>query len=228
VNRSSVVVPVRLVARGRAVQSTSRVLTMEGVFVRCLAPPLPGVDVQLRLYLPDGQPEDLEGQVVRAPGQREQGCQVEFKQLSEKQHARLTRLLAPPMLQPGAKSSGASDHRSTVRVPAQLRVRFESLDAVTEQFTTDLSAGGMFVQSDQPPAYGSEVTLAIELPGEEKPIQCRALVVHRVSPEDARNGDGSSARRISGVGIQFLDADDRFREQIDGYLARAQGLTPIE
>jgi len=40
-------------------------------------------------------------------------------------------------------------------------------------------------------------------------------VMHRVTAEDAER-DGT----VAGAGVQFLDADDRFRERIDAYLKR--------
>ena len=57
------------------------------------------------------------------------------------------------------------------------------------------------------------VDVVLELPGGE-PIQGKALVVHRVTPEEARG------RQVDpGIGVQFVHGDDRFRERVDQFLA---------
>ena len=50
--RKSMAFPVRFVAEGQSVQTTSRDLDEESVFVRCVEPPEVGERVVLRLYLP--------------------------------------------------------------------------------------------------------------------------------------------------------------------------------
>src|SRR5205809_7319095 len=50
--RKTMVFPVRFVAEGQTVQSTSRDLDEESVFVRCVEPPDRGDRVVLRMYLP--------------------------------------------------------------------------------------------------------------------------------------------------------------------------------
>jgi uncharacterized protein (TIGR02266 family) len=271
VSRAVLVLPVRLSVGSRVVQTTTRTVSAAAVYIRCVAPPAPGTAVALRLYLPDGGPEDFDGVVVDAPGEPGPGCKVELKDPTAAQRARITQVLQPPMLErtpslgvPAVKALAASarqsvlvtpppeptpalgvpaasqqpaahpgspepvrlpgpEHRVLVRVPVQLKVRFDSVDAVVDQLAINLSAGGMFIRADPPPPLGAEVTLAIDLPGETEPLFCRAQVAHRVTREEAR-----STGQITGVGVQFLDADDRFRTQIDGYIARAQGLTPLE
>src|SRR3954470_16437968 len=50
--RKAMAFPVRFVAEGQTVQTTSRDLDEDGVFVRCVEPPNEGERVVLRLYLP--------------------------------------------------------------------------------------------------------------------------------------------------------------------------------
>jgi Tfp pilus assembly protein PilZ len=62
--------------------------------------------------------------------------------------------------------------------------------------------------------------VSIELPpgasGERRPIEVQAEVVHRVTPDEAK-----ATGRPAGVGVQFVGADDSFRERLDAFLARA-------
>ena len=111
--------------------------------------------------------------------------------------------------------SSAGRDRATLRFDAALRVRFETLREVAGELAINVSAGGMFVRTDRPPQLLELVVLTIELPGEPEPVRVRGQVVHRVTREEGR-----MTGRRAGAGIQFIEADDRFREQLDAYLAR--------
>ena len=259
--RRNLVVPVRLSHGGRVVQTTTRSVTTAEVLIRCVAPPLPGTYVELRLYLPDGGPEDLRGTVADAPQDDGPSCRVELTGLTEEQRQRLERAVAPPVLArtpltgagpvvPGRPLSSrptpaqlpvlshptptmtpvavkrvaapsAGDQRALTRVPVRLKVSFETVEELADQLAVNLSSG-MFVRCNPPPALGAEVVLSIALPGSWPPLLCRAVVTHRVVPEQAR-----TTGQITGAGVQFLDADDRFRAEIDRYVALVQGLTPL-
>ncbi len=312
-NRAVIVVPVRLAFGTRALQSTSRALDEDGLFVRCVAPPPLGSAVSVRLYLPDGPPEDIQCVIVPEHELREVGCRVRFTGLTQQQRARILRLIAPPMLRPmraatfapppasplppstlptaaarpprpvssppasaspsappaapsaQAPSSGAApaplvrpssapppvnpsrpappashsapdapgaplrsplariELRALSRVPVQLKVRFESIDALAERLALDISAGGMFVRAEHPPLVGEEVQLLFALPGDElPPLTCRALVVRRIAEEEGR-----LTGRSPGCGVQFIDASDSFRARLDAWLLQAQGLTEL-
>jgi len=230
VTPATIVIPVRLVIGTRVLQSSSRALDMEGLFVRCVEPPLPGVRVHVRLYLPDGPPEDVVGRVEPERVLREVGCRVQFTQLTPAQRERLGRLVVPVELQPQSPAqprrspSAQMEMRALPRIPVQLRVRFENLEVVPGPQGLDLSAGGMFVRCDDPPGLEQEVQLLFELPGDARPpLACRAQVVRRVTREEAR-----FPVRSPGVGVQFIDADDSFRERLDAWLARAQRLPSAE
>jgi type IV pilus assembly protein PilZ len=106
-----------------------------------------------------------------------------------------------------------SDLRSTPRYAATLRTRFASVEALREEVSHNVSAGGMFIRTDRPPPLREVVRLSIELPGESVPLEVLAEVMHVVRPEQA------TAHLPAGVGVQFVQADDRFREQLDRYLA---------
>ena len=51
-DRTPIVFPIRFATRNLAVQTTTRDLSRDGVFVRCLEPPAAGTEVKLKLYLP--------------------------------------------------------------------------------------------------------------------------------------------------------------------------------
>ena len=235
-----VVLPIRYAAGLLATQGTTRALTQERVFIRSLARPHEGARLQLRLYLPFGAPEDLLAIVsARPPPEGETGFWADFDRPAQSARARIAFLLQPPRLpfEPGSPAppiaaetpapvarllppppppiSFSSDHRSTTRFEANLRVRFQTVEEVADELAVNVSAGGMFVRTDLPPQLRELVLITIELPGEPEPVQVRGQVVHRVTREEGR-----MTGRRAGAGIQFIEADDRFREQLDAYLAR--------
>jgi uncharacterized protein (TIGR02266 family) len=105
------------------------------------------------------------------------------------------------------------DRRATARYPARFAVRFRSVDEFKREYATNISAGGVFIRTEAPPEMSSVIDVELELPG-GNPVQGKALVVHRVSAEEA------ARRNVEpGVGVQFVEADDRFRERIDRFVA---------
>lgn len=103
----------------------------------------------------------------------------------------------------------------------QLLVRCETWGEFVALYATDVSQGGMFVVTDDPPPVLSEVELRLVLPeGHEMPL--RARVVHMIEPTQAAH-----ARREPGVGIELIGLDGPTREQIHQLVefARWQGTS---
>ncbi len=106
--------------------------------------------------------------------------------------------------------SSSPNRRSFPRHRARFLVRFESVQEFVLQYAANISAGGVFINTDFPPAMESVITVSLELPGGSAPVTARAQVVHRVTPEQA-----AATHTDAGAGVQFIDADDAFREGID-------------
>ena len=91
------VLPVRFSAATRAVQTTTRELSEEGVFVRCLEPPAVGSQVILKIYLPGfsaaaefvGLVSETETVAAAA------GFWADFVSASHDAHERLVQVLRP-------------------------------------------------------------------------------------------------------------------------------------
>lgn len=100
--------------------------------------------------------------------------------------------------------------RNAKRYPTsqQLLVRCESWGEFVALYATDVSQGGMFIVTDDPPPVLSEVEIRMVLPeGHEMPL--RARVVHVIEPAQAAH-----ARREPGVGIELIGLDAAKRAQI--------------
>lgn len=102
-----------------------------------------------------------------------------------------------------------------------LLVRCESWGEFVALYASDVSQGGMFIVTEDPPAVMSEVDVQLTLPeGHEIPL--RARVVHVIDPAQA-----AYARREPGVGVEFVGLDANKRAQIHQLIefARWQGTS---
>ena len=218
--RAPFVFPIRFATRNAAVQTTTRELSSSGVYVRCLEPPALGTPVGMKLYLPgsaDGL--DLDGVVrERSRPEEEAGFWAEFSGIQPHQRAQIGEVLARRERASVAKPIGAVNvqplddpRRAFPRHPARFAVRFATVQDFVLEYAANISAGGVFVQTDAPLPLKTVVRVEMELPGSAEMVPARGVVVHRVTPEEA-----AARGAIAGMGVQFMDADDAFRERIDG------------
>jgi uncharacterized protein (TIGR02266 family) len=222
--RAPIVFPVRVASGTSVVQTTTREVSVDGLFICSLRPPKPGTQVSLKLYLP-GAPNGEEAvAVVRewrpAP---EGGYWAEFVNLPGSLRSGIAGLLerraraaasgpgAPIGAIPVArKAPGDDPRRAFPRVEARFRVRFGNVQDFVLEYAANISAGGVFVETESPPDLRSVVTVTMELPDGGSPVEAKGIVVHRVLPQDAK-----ARKTAPGVGVQFVDSTDEFRERID-------------
>jgi type IV pilus assembly protein PilZ len=106
----------------------------------------------------------------------------------------------------------AKDRRSHPRVLKSLRVKFPSLKVLQEDYSQDISSGGMFIQSQTPRPLGEKILIVLVHPDTKEELKLKGKVV-RKSQEDP--SDPSS---ISGMGIKFIDIDDKKQKAINIFL----------
>ncbi len=113
------------------------------------------------------------------------------------------------------------NRRTFPRYRARFAVRFQSVQDFVLEYAANISAGGVFVGTDFPPEMDSVITVVLELPDGGPPVTCKAQVVHRVSKEQA------AERGVeAGAGVQFVEADDTFRERIDQTISQILDKVP--
>src|SRR4051794_35621655 len=103
--RKAMTFPVRFVAERQSVQSTSRDLDEESVFVRCVEPPRVGERVVLRLYLPGIAAGDtIHAEVTESGGE---GFRAKFGEIGDEARGHIAAALrkgpaavAAPMVEP--------------------------------------------------------------------------------------------------------------------------------
>ena len=223
--RTPIVFPVRFATDEAAVQTTTRELSVRGVLVRCLMPPPLGVALEMLLYLPGAsEPLEMSAVVKRHAELEDPGFWAEFIDVGDAEREQIAEVIArrnraSEAVPIGAMAlhphpQGEDPRRAFPRFNAQFAVRFASVQDFVLEYAANISAGGVFVHTEQPPPLKSVVQVEMELPGGGPPVPARGLVVHRVTKEEAEQKG-----TLPGVGVQFMDADDEFRQRIDAAIA---------
>ena len=219
------VVPVRFSGGGLSMQTTSSRIGGDGVFVRCLVSPKEGARVRVALTLPgSARPLEAEGTVTdraqgNAPG-KESGFWVRFEALSREAQAALDALLrdrgiepSPPSAAkpaPGAPAAPLRTPRGFPRVQTRLQVGWSSPREFLVAYSENISRGGIFVATQNPPPVREMVELLLELPDGQAPAKTNAEVVQCVTAEQAQ-----ATGKTAGAGLQFIGGDEDFRRRVD-------------
>lgn len=98
------------------------------------------------------------------------------------------------------------ERRRAERASLVVRVEYSTIDEFFFEFSRDINQGGLFIETTQPLALDSEVTLRFNLPGGDSTIETVGRVV-RTSAGD--EGDPP------GMGVEFDQLRDEDRVRID-------------
>jgi type IV pilus assembly protein PilZ len=221
--RAPIVFPIRVASGPAVVQTTTREVSADGVFVCSLRPPKPGTQISLKLYLPGApQAEEVTAVVREWRSAPEGGYWAEFVNPPQTLRDRVDELLqrrARAAASGGPLPIGSvalarkpldDPRRAFPRVETRFGVRFGNVQDFVLEYAANISAGGVFVQTENPPELHAVVTVIMELPDGGKPVEAKGVVVHRVPPQDAK-----ARNTPCGAGVQFVDSSDEFRERID-------------
>jgi len=190
------VIPVRYVARGQVLQTTSTALSPEAVHVRSARPPEQGLFVGLQLYFPhSAEPLARSGVVSQVTTGANSGFWARFSE--DEGRDRMAVLLA--------RQRDTGD-----RVCARFHTNLEATLRLGGRLVfsgqiTNISQSGGFMRLESLPPLGTVADLDVKLPGQSVHDCVHAYVVH-LAP-----------RR--GIGLQFIGASDMFQTHLDQYLA---------
>jgi uncharacterized protein (TIGR02266 family) len=104
--------------------------------------------------------------------------------------------------------------RKNIRYNASLKVTFESKEQLIHGYTQNISKGGIFVATETSFLPESKLKLLLSLPNSSKDVKVTGMVVHTVSPEQAKL---TGTDRIPGLGIQFLEFKEDGEMVLDSY-----------
>ena len=213
--RKAMAFPVRFVTNGQAVQTTSRDLDDGSVFVRCVEPPEEGERVVLRLYLPGLAAEDTIQAVVRERliEGRDAGFRACFEDLTPETLGHIRTALASGAAAgasaPEAHARAGENRRLLPRYLDRFRVTLSTGQHRAQREALNLSASGLFIQTEVPPPMDEIVQIILELSDGQPPAEAQGIVLRRVLPGGAEP---------AGAGVQFIGAGDSFRARLDAYL----------
>src|SRR5215468_1942347 len=103
------------------------------------------------------------------------------------------------------REKSGRERRRSDRVELMVRVDYKTVDELFSEFARNINEGGLFVETDTPPALGASVALEFQIPGSDEPIQVMGRVV-RVCDVSHREGPG--------MGIEFENLDSQSRDLI--------------
>ena len=103
--------------------------------------------------------------------------------------------------------------RRAARLQHELPVAYRSVGSFLTDWATNISQGGMFINTRSPLPVGTEVRILIQLPMVEFPVGLSGRVTRVAERDDA-------ASVVPGMGIEFTDVDPAHREQLEAFVRR--------
>jgi uncharacterized protein (TIGR02266 family) len=103
--------------------------------------------------------------------------------------------------------------RRAARLHHEIPVAYRSVGSFLTDWATNISHGGLFINTRKPLPIGTAVKLLIQLPGASFPYQLQGRVT-RVSEYD------NHANMVPGMGIEFTDVDEAKRREIASFVDR--------
>jgi len=117
------------------------------------------------------------------------------------------------------REPGTKDDRQAQRVPVQLLVDYHANGNYLFDFCKDLGTGGVFIETKNPLASGSTVSLTFTLPDSKETLETKGRVIWVQSEVPEKNA-------TAGMGVQFEGFDNHQRKLLEEFVARyhAEGL----
>jgi len=103
--------------------------------------------------------------------------------------------------------------RGSVRVKARLKVRFKDMDSFINEYTHNISKGGLFIRTNKPCNLRDRVEVMLILPETGEEVSAVGEVIHIITPEQA------SEQTPAGMGIQILEWASGAQDKIEKFIA---------
>lgn len=109
--------------------------------------------------------------------------------------------------------------RQSERLQHELLVAYRTVDGFITDWATNISRGGIFINTRKPLAVGTTVRLIISLPDAQFPFDLTGKVM-RVHEFD------NAANQVPGMGIEFVDVDEDKKTRIEKFVDRLREELP--
>lgn len=103
--------------------------------------------------------------------------------------------------------------RRAPRLHNAIPVAYKSVGSFLSDWATNISHGGLFINTRKPLAVGTVVRILIQLPGASFPCELAGRVT-RMAEFD------NHANTVPGMGIEFTGLDDAKKQEIDAFVQR--------
>jgi len=105
------------------------------------------------------------------------------------------------------------NQRRAARLHHEIPVAYRSVGSFLSDWATNISHGGLFINTRKPLPVGTAVKILVQLPGASFPFELAGRVT-RVTQFD------NKANMVPGMGVEFTDVDDAKRKQISAFVER--------
>ena len=107
----------------------------------------------------------------------------------------------------------AENKRKATRLHHELMVAYRTVGSFLTDWATNISQGGLFINTRKPFPVGTEVRILIQLPGAALPHHLNGRV-KRVSEFD------NHANQVPGMAVEFTDVDEPKRQKISAFVEK--------
>jgi len=187
-----------------------------GLFIRTSKPCSLRDKVEIVLVLPESQEEvNALGEVIHvvspesASEHMPAGMGLQLLELKKEDQDRIEKFISDTL----KAESDVISRRKHVRVETRIRVKFESKEALVEEYIHNISHGGIFIQTGKPKPAGDKISIILIHPDTEQEILLRGEVVRVITEEEARMNNVQP-----GMGIRFYELDPYVKSQIDEFI----------
>jgi uncharacterized protein (TIGR02266 family) len=103
--------------------------------------------------------------------------------------------------------------RRAARLHHEIPVAYRSVGSFLSDWATNISHGGLFINTRKPLPVGTAVKILVQLPGASFPFELAGRVT-RVTQFD------NKANMVPGMGVEFTDVDEAKRRDISAFVER--------
>jgi uncharacterized protein (TIGR02266 family) len=103
--------------------------------------------------------------------------------------------------------------RKAARLHHEIPVAYRSVGSFLTDWATNISHGGLFINTRKPLPVGTAVKILIQLPGEPFPSHLEGKVTRVTEFDNSRN-------MVPGMGIEFTSLDQVRRDELDRFVQR--------
>jgi uncharacterized protein (TIGR02266 family) len=103
--------------------------------------------------------------------------------------------------------------RKAARLHHEIPVAYRSVGSFLSDWATNISQGGLFINTRKPLPVGTPVTIIIQLPGEPFPSNLEGRVTRVTAFDNQQN-------MVPGMGVEFTSVDAPRRAELERFVQR--------